>query len=85
MRPDEKVAEPAAEGFVSTPILWGEWRRRTALRPIPVALTIADEHGRPTVAFQGVCRAAFNRAPPIDAIVDEGGRATRYFVTWLDR
>lgn len=85
MRPDEQIAQAGEGGFTASPLLLGEWRRRKALRPIPVALAIADEQGRPTVAFQGVCRAAFNRAPPIDHIVDEGGRATRYFVTWLDR
>lgn len=85
MRPDEQIASPEDRGFIATPLLHGEWRRRGARRAIPSALIIASSSGAPTVAFQGVSRAAFGRAPPTDAIVDAEGRATRYFVSWLER
>lgn len=85
MRPDELVGEAIPAGFLAKPLLHGEWRRRGARRAIPAALVIADPAGIPTVAFQGLCRAAFGRAPPTDAIMDGEGRATRYFGLWLDR
>lgn len=80
------IAGKSSNGWQALPVLHGEWRKRMAGRAIPSGLTIAEPSGKPTVVFMGICRVAFpSRKPPTDIIVDDHGRATDYFLDWLNR
>lgn len=80
------IAEKVAGGFRALPVLHGEWRKRMAARAIPSNLTIAEPDGKASVVFLGITRVAFPlRKPPMEPIVDAEGRATDYYVDWLNR
>lgn len=86
MLANQLIAEPVVGGFRALPSFHGEWRKRLSLRAIPSNLTIATEAGLPTVPFMGVCRSAFPlKKPPNLMIVERDGRATDYFVDWINR
>lgn len=86
MLANQLIGEPVAGGFRALPSLHGEWRKRLSVRAIPETLVFATEAGLPTVPFMGICRVAFPlKNPPTQPIVESDGRATDYFVDWINR